>query len=158
MTGMLRIRSFFSETALGAGATACATAVQAKLHFASGTVVPADVETFTATVNGPGGFKLTSPLTESGGVWSTGYSLSIPVDGGPYDVSLDWKYKGGGKKTFATVQRIYSASDDAGPVKVVTLTTAGAGTAYSLAAGTQTVGVNVALEGSLHLSEPSRDQ
>jgi hypothetical protein len=146
---------FFSETSLAPGATACATAVQAKLHFATGTALPADVENFTATVNGPSGFKVSSPLTESGGVWSTGYSLSIPVDGGPYDVSLDWKYKGSSKKTFATVQRIYSASDDAGPVKVVTLTSAGAGTAYSLDAGTQTVGVNVALEGSLRLSAPS---
>ncbi len=146
---------FFSETSLATGATTCATAVQAKLHFATGTVLPADVENFTATVSGPSGFKISSPLTESGGVWSTGYSLSIPVDGGPYDVSLDWKYKGSSKKTFATVQRIYSASDDAGPVKVVTLTTAGGGTAYSLAAGTQTVGVNVALQGSLRLSSPT---
>jgi hypothetical protein len=147
--------SFFSETSLAAGATDCATAVQAKLHFASGTVLPADVETFTATVSGPAGFKVTSPLTQSGGVWSTGYTIPIPVDSGPYDVSLDWKYKAGGKKSFATVQRIYSASDDAGPVKVVTLTTASAGTAYSLDAGTQTVGVNVALEGSLRLSKPT---
>jgi hypothetical protein len=146
---------FFSETSLGAGATACAAAVQAKLHFATGAALPANVETFIATVTGPSGFKASSPLTESGGVWSTGYSLSIPVNGGPYEVSLEWKYKGSSKSTFGSVQRIYSASEDSGPVKVVTLTTAGGGTAYSLVAGTQSVGVNVALEGSLHLSAPS---
>jgi putative Flp pilus-assembly TadE/G-like protein len=145
---------FFSDTSLAAGATTCAAAVQAKLHFASGTALPADVKTFRATVNGPSGFKVSSDLTESGGVWSTGYSLPIPVDGGPYDVTLDWEYKTGGKKSFL-VQRIYSATDDSGPVKVVTLTGAGGtGAPYSLAAGTRTIGVNVALEGSLQLSAP----
>lgn len=144
---------FFSETSLATGATSCATAVQAKLHFASGAAIPADVDTFTATVSGSSGFKVSSPLTESGGVWSTGYSLSIPVDGGPYEVLLDWKYKGGSKKSFATVQRIYSASDDSGPVKVVSLAgVGGTGAPYSLDAGTHTVGVNVAIEGSLQLT------
>jgi hypothetical protein len=145
---------FFSETSLTTGATTCSTAVQAKLHFTGAAAVPADVLTFTASVDGPGGFKATADLTESGGVWSTGYSLPIPVDGGPYDVSLEWKYKNGSKKTFSTVQRIYSASDDAGPVKVLNLTGGAPGTAYSLSAGTHTVGVNVALAGSLHLSAP----
>jgi len=142
--------SFFSETSLAAGATTCATAVQAKLHFASGTALPADVSTFTATVAGQ-----TRNFTESGGVWSTGYSFAIPVDGGPSDVSLDWKYKGGSKESFPAVQRIYSASDDSGPVKVVTLTGGSPGTAYSLSAGTHSVGVSVALEGSLQLSAPT---
>jgi hypothetical protein len=88
-------------------------------------------------------------------VWSTGYTFPIPVDSGPFDVSLAWRYRGasGGTKTFSTVQRIYSASDDAGPVKVVTLT-GGAPSSYALSAGTHTVGVNVALAGSLHLSAP----
>lgn len=147
--------SFFSETSISPGATACAAAVQAKLYFATGAAVPADVKIFTATVTGPSGFKISSPLTESGGVWSTGYSLSIPVDGGPYDISLEWQYQGGSKQSFPTIQRIYSASDDSGPVKAVTLTGAGGmGAPYSLDAGTHTINVGVGLEGNLQLTPP----
>jgi hypothetical protein len=145
--------SFFSETSLSTGATDCAASVQAKLHFASGVALPADVKTFKATVTGPAGFKASSDLTESAGVWSTGYTLPIPVDGGPYDVSLEWQYTGGTKQTLSTVQRLYSGSDDSGPVKVVSLTgIGGTGAPYALAAGTHTVGVNVGLEGSLQLT------
>ena len=72
------------------------------------------------------------------------------------DVDLKWKYSGGSNKSFDSVQRIYSASEDSGPVKVLTLTgTGGTGAPYALAAGSNTIGVNVALDGALHLSQPN---
>ena len=109
------------------------------------------MQTFTATVNG-----VTKPLTESGGVWSTGYVFSIPAGGGSYDVDLKWKYSGGSNRSFDSVQRIYSASEDSGPVKVLTLTgTGGTGAPYALDAGSHMIGVNVALDGALHLSQPN---
>ena len=147
---------FFSDFSLTGGATSCAAGVQAKLHFASGVVDPAQVVTFTATVNGPKGFSATAPLTESGGVWSTGYAFTIPVDAaasGRYTVSIDWKYSSGAKKSFSDVHRIYAGSDDSGPIKVLTLgSSGGTGAPYALDAGSHTVTVNVALEGNLQLT------
>jgi hypothetical protein len=51
------------------------------------------------------------------------------------------------------VQRLYSGSDDSEPVKVVSLTSGGTGTPYALEAGSQSVGVSVAIEGTLHISD-----
>ena len=144
---------FFSETALAAGSTSCAASVQAKLHFLSGA---GDPKTFTATVTGASGFKVTRPFTYSGGVWSTGPDFPIPVDGGRHDVELEWQYQGGGSKKFSTgpIQQIYSASDDAGPIKSVSLSgdVGSGGAPYSLAAGAHTMTVNVGLEGNLQLT------
>jgi hypothetical protein len=143
---------FFSELAPLTGGATCSAAVQAKLHFSGDEEAdPASVETFEATVRGPGGFSETRALTESGGEWSTGYSFEIPVDDGPYTISLDWEYEGGRKESFSTVQRFYSASDDSGPVKGVSLSSS-AGNPYSLPSGTQTISVGVGLEGNLKLT------
>jgi hypothetical protein len=145
---------FFSETAPLTGGATCTASVQAKLHFTGSAAVPADVEIFEATVTGPGGFSQTSALTESGGEWSTGYSFSIPVDEGPYDVSLRWRYSGpGGAKSFTNVQQIYSATDDSGPIKALSLSSS-SGNAYALSAGTHTISVGVGLEGNLELTPP----
>jgi hypothetical protein len=145
---------FFSERALGAGATTCSASVQAKLHFLSGAEDPTKVKTFNATVTGSSGFKVTLPLVYAGGVWSTDAKFPIPVDGGLYEVDLEWQYTGGGSKKFSTVQQIYSASDDAGPIKSVSLSgdVGTGGAPYSLAAGTHTMTVTVGLEGSLQLT------
>jgi Putative Flp pilus-assembly TadE/G-like len=141
---------FFSEDALADGATTCAARIQAVVHPGTGTLDPDKVTSFKATVDGT-----THTLTHSDGVWTSGV-FDIPVDGGPYDVSLEWRYQGGGKETHSDVQRIYSATDDSGPVKVVTLSGGGgAGAPYALSAGTHTVTVNVGIEGSLHLSAPN---
>ena len=138
---------FFSEVSLSGGATSCATSIQAVLHLGAGAVVdPSKVKTFDATVKGPG-FNVTRPLTLSGGVWSTGYAFNIPTDEGAYDVELTWQYQGGGKQSYSLVQRIYSGTDDSGPVKVLSLPGG-----YALAAGTQTVTVNLGLEGALQLT------
>jgi hypothetical protein len=145
---------FFSEVAPLSGGATCAAAIQAKLHFTGPAAVPADVQTFEATVKGPKGFNETRALTESGGEWSTGYTFAIPVDEGPYDVSLRWKYSGPGPaQSFTNVQRFYSASDDSGPIKEFSLSAA-TGNAYSLPAGTQSVTVRVGLEGNLQLTPP----
>ena len=142
---------FFSEESLG-GAASCAASIQAVVHLGSGTVDPAKVKTFDATVKGPG-FNETRPLTWSGGVWSTGYAFDIPTDEGAYDVELTWQYQGGGKQSYSLVQRIYSGTDDSGPVKVLRLVGgSGAGAPYALGSGTQTVTVDVGLEGTLQLT------
>lgn len=142
---------FFSEVSSG-GAASCSASIQAVLHLGSGTVDPAMVGTFEATVKGPG-YNETRPLTLSGGVWSTGYAFDIPTDEGPFDVALTWQYQGGAKQSFSDVQRIYSGTDDSGPVKVLRLAGgSGAGAPYALSAGSQTVTIDLALEGTLQLT------
>ena len=146
---------FFSDESLAGTATTCDAAVQAVVHVGSGTIDPAQVKTFTANVTGPG-FNQSQPLTFGGGVWTTGYAFAIPVDGGPYDVSLTWQYEGGKKESYPDVQRIYSGAEDSGPVKALGLTGTGGGALapYSLPAGSHTVTVDALLEGNLHLSAP----
>ena len=146
---------FFSDAALSSGATSCGTGVQAVVRTASGVVDPAQVTRFAAQVRGPG-FNQTAVFTYSGGVWSTPYAFPIPLGNGAYDISLEWRYQGGSNLSFGDVQQIYSADGNSGPIKFVSLTggAAPATTAYSLAEGTQTVTVNVSLEGSLELSGP----
>jgi hypothetical protein len=144
---------FFSEEAPLSGGATCAAAIQVKVHVGGTAPVPGSVTTFEATVNGPGGFKVTAPLTFSGGEWSTGYAFAIPVDDGPYSVDLEWRYSGGGKKTFTNIQRFYSGSDDSGPIKELSLSSS-AGSPYSLPSGTQTISVRVGLEGNLQLTPP----
>lgn len=142
---------FFSELAPLTGGATCAASVQVKLHFTGPAAVPASVQTFEATVRGPNGFNETRALTESGGEWSTGYTFAIPVDEGPYDVSLRWRYSGGSARTFTDIQTIYSASDDSGPVKSISLASS-SGNPYALQSGTHTISVGVALEGNLKLT------
>jgi hypothetical protein len=145
---------FFSETSLAGGAATCAAGVQAVVHPGSGAIDPAKVKSFEATISGSGPDQKAS-FTFTGGVWTTDYAFTIPADEGVYDISLEWQYDKGGKETYSNVQQIYSASDDAGPIKVVTLSGGGGtGAPYALPEGSQTVNVNVALEGTLHLSAP----
>jgi hypothetical protein len=146
---------FFSDTALTSTATSCAAGVQAVVRTASGVLDPAQVLRFEAQVKGPG-FNQTAAFTYSGGVWSTPYAFPIPLGDGKFDISLNWRYQGGSNVSFADVQQIYSADANSGPIKAVSLVggASPATTAYSLAAGTQTVTVNVTLEGSLQLSGP----
>jgi hypothetical protein len=141
---------FFSDAHLIGGATTCAAGIQVVVHPETGAIDPAKVLTFTATVNGQ-----TRPLTHDGGVWSTGYAFDLSADEGPFSVSLTWRYQGGSRKSYDDVQQLYSATDDSGPLKVVTLTGgSGSGAPYALKAGTHSITVNVALEGALHLSAP----
>jgi hypothetical protein len=145
---------FFSDEQVTGGATSCAASIQAVVHPASGAIDPAQVKTFNAKVTGPG-FNVTKPLTYSGGVWSTGYAFDIPIDSGPYDVELVWEYQGGSKQSFPLVQRIYSGGEDSGPIKALRLLGGGgAGAPYALAAGSQTVTVDVGVEGTLQLTPP----
>jgi hypothetical protein len=147
---------FFSETAL-AGSPTCLASVQAKLHFASGVVGPAQVKTFIATVTGSG-VKMTQAFSydAASDVWSTGYSYPVPVDGGAYDVEIEFESKlpGGKKYSSGPIQRISSGSDDTGPIKVATLSgdVGSGGSPYALAAGSHTITVNVGVEGSLQLT------
>jgi hypothetical protein len=150
---------YFSDAALSGGATTCGTGVQAKVRIASGPAIdPAQVQTFKAKINGPGVNNELADFTYDAatGVWSTPYAFSVPLGNGKYDISLEWKYNGssGPSRKFPDVQQVYSAGDDSGPIKAVSLTGGSATTAYSLAAGTQTLTVNVSLEGNLELSAP----
>jgi hypothetical protein len=152
---------YFSDASLSGGATTCGTGVQAKVRIATGLPIdPTQVE-FKAKINGPGVNNETADLryTPATGVWSTdGYPFALPLGEGKYDISLEWKYDGssGPSRKFPDLQQVYSAGDDSGPIKLVSLTGGGAPatTAYSLAEGTQTLTVNVTLQGSLELSAP----
>ena len=146
---------FFSDIALTSSATSCGSGVQAVIRTATGVVNPAQVLKFEAQVKGPG-FNQTVAFTYSGGVWSTPYSFPVPLGDGKFDISLNWRYQGGSNLSFPDVHQIYSADANSGPIKAVSLVggASPATTAYSLAAGTQTVTVNVTLEGSLELSGP----
>jgi Putative Flp pilus-assembly TadE/G-like len=146
---------FFSERDVVSPATTCKAAVFAIMQ-SSGTIDPSDPRTvFTATVNGA-----SNPLAYSGadGYWSTGYVFDVPVDGGPFDVSLRWKYQGRGTtQSYNDIQRIYSASDDSGPIKIVKLGEASGavGSPYAVSPGSHTFTIDVGIAGKLSLSAPT---
>ena len=147
---------FFSEVAVMPPATTCGIAVQAVLKAGAADVDPAKKKVLRATVNGA-----TADLTYSAasGYWSTtGYPFSLPVQAGPYDVSLQWESTNPGAKlqTYADIQRVYSGSDDSsGPVKALSLSssTGNLGSPYALPGGaTHTIGITVGIQGSLDLT------
>ena len=114
---------FFSERDVVSPATTCKAAVFAVMRNASGPVTTAN--TFNAIVDGAGLNNVSMPFTYSAadGYWSTGYVYDVPTDGGAYDVSLRWRTgSGGGAQSYDDVQRIYSASDGSGPIKIVAAT------------------------------------
>jgi hypothetical protein len=147
---------FFSAENVASPATSCAASVQAEMESATA-IDPANVVSFEASVDG-GGLKASAPLANTGPYWSTGYVFPIPVESGPVDVSLTWRYQPTGKPpttttTYTNVQRVYGAVEEqSGPVKELALTS-GSGTAYALPAGTHTVGISVGLKGSLDLTD-----
>ncbi len=141
---------FFSERDVVSPATTCKAAVFAVMRNASGPVTTAN--TFNAIVDGAGLNNVSMPFTYSAadGYWSTGYVYDVPTDGGAYDVSLRWRTGGGGgAQSYNNVQRIYSASDGSGPIKIVAATSsAPSQSPYAAPAGAVT----------LHLQHRSRRQ
>ena len=140
---------FFSDESLGE-AGVCAAGVEVAMESVAGAIDPALVRSFTATID-----RVTRPLTFAGGVWSTGYAFDIPVDGGPYEISLEWTYTGGTRQSYTNVQRIYSGNpDSSGPVKVVSLSEPGGavGAPYGVSAGSHDINVTVGLTGNLSLT------
>jgi hypothetical protein len=146
---------FFSDESLAVTATSCASGVQAVVRTATGTIDPAQVTRFAAQVRGPG-FNQTAVFTYSGGVWSTPYAFPVPLGSGKFDISLEWRYAGGTTQSFASVQQIYSADGNSGPIRLVSLTggSSAAATAYAQPEGTQSLTVNVSIQPSLQLSGP----
>lgn len=147
---------FFQPADVAAPGTTCGASVQAVMQSTTA-IDPAKVLLANAILNGAGLKNVTLPLTwnAANGYWSTGYGFAVPVDGGPVDVTLEWRYQGGSKQTFTNVQRIYSGTEDSsGPVKSLALssTTATTGSPYTLSSGTHTIGFDVGLEGSLDLT------
>ncbi len=148
---------FFQPADVAAPATTCGASVQVAMQSTTA-IDPTKVLTANAILNGAGLKNVTQPLTynAANGYWSTGYVYGIPTDGGPVDVTIEWRYQGGSKQTFTNVQRIYSGTDDSsGPVKSLALTssTATAGAPYTVTAGAHTITVNVGIEGSLNLTD-----
>ncbi len=141
---------FFSDATL-AGATSCPmdlfVDVSAGANYANGTL--------TATINGVTR-TMVAPATATGD-WTSpaAQPFSIPADGGPYSVDLNWACPSGcGNKgiTFTGVQRVFSGDDtDSGPVETIDVSEAGART-YSAAAGSHSFAVTIGLKGSLDLS------
>jgi putative Flp pilus-assembly TadE/G-like protein len=152
---------FFSDASVTAPATTCSVSVQAVLKAGAVDVDPAKKKVFKAILNGAGLNNVAADLTYSAasGYWSTGYVFSVPVQGGPVDVSLQWQSTNAGAKqqTYTNIQRVYSGSDDAsGPVKALSLSssTSTLGSPYALAGGqTHTIGVSVGVAGGLSLTD-----
>jgi Putative Flp pilus-assembly TadE/G-like len=146
---------FFSERDVVSPATSCTAAVFAVMQ-SSGVLDNSDPKNvFTATINGA-----TKPLTYSSadGYWSSGYVFDVPVDSGAFGVSLHWKYQGKGSfQDYNNVQRVYSASGDSGPIKIVKLGEASGavGSPYAVAPGTHTFTIDVGIAGKLSLSAPT---
>jgi hypothetical protein len=114
---------FFSERDVISPATTCKAAVFAVMRNASDPVTTAN--TFNAIVDGNGLNNVSRPFTYSAadGYWSTGYVYDVPTDSAAYNVSLRWRTgSGGGAQSYDNVQRIYSASDGSGPIKIVAAT------------------------------------
>jgi hypothetical protein len=150
---------FFAPEDVASPGTTCAASVYAVME-ASAPIDLALVKTASAILNGGGLKNVKAPMTYDGstGYWSTGYVYSVPVDGGPVDVSLEWEYTGVGfsKQTYSKVQRVYSGFEEmSGPVKALSLSSSSgsSGAPYALDAGTRDITVTVGLEGSLDLSE-----
>ena len=153
---------FFDIDNVISPSTTCAASVQAVMESAT-PIVTSGIQSFEATLDGGGLKNVTHPLTDAGGYWSTGYVYDVPVEGGPVNVSLTWKYKDSKGKATTTkyddVQRVYSGVEESsGPIKELALTTATAttGAPYTLSAGTHTISVTVGLQGSLDLSEMTK--
>jgi hypothetical protein len=146
---------FFAPEDTGSPPTTCAASVQAVMESSTPILLPSVLQA-DAILNGGGLKNVRAPMTFDGSTWSTGYVFNVPPEGGPVDVSLEWRYLGATKQTYSNVQRIYSGIEESsGPVKAVSLSSSAgsAGAPYALDAGTHTVGVTVGLEGSLDLSE-----
>jgi Putative Flp pilus-assembly TadE/G-like len=143
---------FFSERDVASPATTCKAAVFAQM-LSSGTINDSDPRTeFTASIDGA-----SNPLTYSSpdGYWTTGYVFDVPVDSGPFDVDLEWRYLGAGQRQrYSDIQRVYSASDSSGPIKVMSLG-GGSVSPYAVAPGTYTYTFDVGIAGKLALSAPT---
>ena len=144
---------FFSDALIVAPATTCAVSIQAVMQTPGGNVGPAQMKTFTATLNG-----VTKPMTydAADGYWTSGFVFAVAPQLGPLGVTLSWLSTTGKKaQAYSNIQRVYSAADDSsGPVKALSLSTSTAtvGAPYTLSAGTHTITVNVGIEGSLNLT------
>jgi len=149
---------FFAPENITAPATTCGASIQVVMQTGANPVDLSKVLLANAILNGGGLKNVSHPLTydAAGGYWTTGYVYDVPAEGGPVDVSLEWRYQGGTKQTFANVQRVYSGvEEDSGPVKALSLTssTTTLGAPYALSAGTHTITVQVGLQGSLNLAD-----
>ncbi len=146
---------FFGPQDVVSPATTCSVSVQADMQSATA-INPANVLLANAILNG-----VTRPMTfsASNGYWSTGYNFAVPVENGPADVSLEWRYQGGSRQTFSNIQRVYSASEDSsGPVKALALSssTPTLGAPYTVSAGTHTITVTAGIQGSLELTNTTQ--
>jgi hypothetical protein len=153
---------FFAPKDIVAPATSCSASIQAVLQTSGGAVTdPAKMKLFQAVLNGAGLKNASAPLTydSADGYWTTGYVYAVPGDGGPVDVTLQWRSTTGTTQTYSGVQRVYSGADDtSGPVKELSVssTTATTGSPYTLSTGTHTLTVTVGVEGSLDLTNQTQ--
>jgi Flp pilus assembly protein TadG len=151
---------FFAPENVTAPATTCPASVQVVMQSTTA-INPANVLLANAILNGGGLKNVSQPLTynAANGYWSTGYAFAVPVEAGPVDVSIEWRYQGGSKQTFSNVQRVYGGSEDSsGPVKSLALSssTTSLGSPYTLSSGSHTITVDVGIEGSLDLSQTNQ--
>jgi putative Flp pilus-assembly TadE/G-like protein len=143
---------FFSDALIVAPATTCAASIQAVMQTPGGNVGPAQMKTFTVTLNG-----VTKPMTydAADGYWTSGFVFNLSPQLGPLGATLNWQSTTGKKaQAYSNIQRVYSALDDSsGPVKALSLSTSTStvGAPYTLSPGTHSITVNVGIAGSLDL-------
>jgi hypothetical protein len=146
---------FFSAYSAPSGS--CSASVSADVDF--GSSVDYTKARVRATVNGT-----TYLLTHQSGLTWVSPAFSLPVAGGPYDVTLDWIYGNGGNWShFASgnaVQQIFAggdgsdSNDPGGPILAASVVDSGGNPAYSLPAGSSaTLVVSVGLSGGVHLAQ-----
>jgi hypothetical protein len=151
---------FFQPADIISPATTCGASVQAVMQSTTA-IDPTKVLLANAILDGGPLNNVSRPMTydATNGYWSTGYNFAVPAEGGPINVTLEWRYQGGSKQTFTSIQRVYSANEDSsGPVKALALSssTTTVGAPYTLSAGTHTITVNVGIQGSLDLTNSAQ--
>jgi hypothetical protein len=151
---------FFQPADIVSPATTCGASVQAVMQSTTA-IDPTRVLLANAILDGGGLNNVSMPMTydATNGYWSTGYNFAVPADGGPVNVTLEWRYTGGSRQTFTNIQRVYSATEESsGPVKALALSssTTTVGAPYTLSAGAHTITVDVGIEGSLDLTNSAQ--
>lgn len=149
-------------SALSAPSGTCANVgVTAVVEFPAGTTN----RKVTGNITGPSGGSTAITLLNTGGNTWASNATSLPVGGGPYDVTLSWQdkvgtnTKNGNFNNGKAVQQIFGGSDGSdptlpgGPIMAAWVLDGGGSPVYSLPAGsTATVAVTIGLTGGVHLA------
>lgn len=148
---------------------ACTVSVLANVDFGSGADLTQAQVTGTIKALGGGGNGIAITLGHTTGNQWASTPISLPTRGGPYTITLKWKYgTGGGNGTDFNggnpVQQIFSGSDGSdstlpgGPIFAASVSDLSGNAAYSRPAGAPaTVAVTIGLTGGVHINPKCPD-